>query len=111
MFIRRTAAVLLVDAEMAIRSGSWIVSRTHNPLPAMASLELMLASPASDDTVSDAVDVLYAVMGEAMMAGEAMIPGYEQFEIGDIHPELLIDTPAEAPIAANDASTPLRRAA
>lgn len=111
MFIRRTAATLLVDAQMAIRSGSWVVSRSHNPFPAMERLETTLASPASDDDVSDALDALYVIMGDAMMAGEAMIAGFEQFELSDIHPELIVETVAEAPVAANDAHIPLRRAA
>ena len=107
MFIRRAAATLLVDVQLAVRSGSWIVSRSHNPFPAIRTLETVLVSPASDDAVTDAVDALHGFMGQAMMAGEACMPGYEQFELGDIHPQLLIDAPVEA---AND-DLPLRRAA
>lgn len=108
MFIRRAAATLLVDVEMAIRSGDWTPSRTHSPFGAMAKLEEVLASPASDDAVSDAVDGLHIVLGNAMMAGEAVIAGYEQFEIGDIHPDLIVTAPVPA---ANDDTVPLRRAA
>lgn len=111
MFIRRTAATLLVDAQLAIDSGNWIVSRTHNPHPAIARLERVLASPASDDEVSDAVDALHAVMGDAQMAGELATAGYEQFELADIHPDHVVeDAVATTAAAAND-DAPLRRAA
>jgi len=109
MFIRRTAATILVDAQMAVRSGSWIVTRTHNPHPAMDRLEVLLASPASDDAISDAVDALHLVVGKAMMAGDLATDGFEQFDLADIHPDLL-HADAEVPVAANDAM-PLRRAA
>lgn len=107
MFIRRAAATLLVDAQMAIRSGAWTPSLTHSPTMAMLILEMALASPLSDDDVAQAADALQTVIGEAMMAGEACMPGYEQFELGDVHPELIVETPA----AANDDVLPLRRAA
>jgi hypothetical protein len=111
MFIRRTAATILVDAQLAIDSGSWIVTRTHNPHPAIARLERILASPASDDDVSDAVDALYLVMGQAQMAGDLATAGYEQYELADIHPALAIDE--AAPVLATPANdvAPLRRAA
>lgn len=108
MFIRRAAATLLVDVEMAIRSGDWTPSRTHSPFAAMANLERTLASPATDDDVSDALDGLHIILGNAMMAGEAAVAGYEQFEIGDIHPDIIVPAPAPA---ANDDAAPLRRAA
>lgn len=109
MFIRRAAATLAVDVQMAIRSGAWTPSRTNSPFAALDRLETLLASPASDDDVSDAVDALYLVMGTAMMAGEAMIDGYEQFDLVDAHPELIVEV-AETAVAAND-DAPLRRAA
>ena len=99
MFTRRKAAVLLVDAQMALRSGSWIVNDTRNPTDAISSLERTLASPASDESVADAMDVLYAVMGEAQMAGELMTDGFEQYQLGDILPELIIPVPV---VVAND---------
>jgi hypothetical protein len=108
MFIRRAAATLLVDVQMAIRSGAWTPSRTHSPFPALTALDRALTTVASDDEVSDAVDALYGIMGDAMMAGEATIAGYEQFELGDIHPALLVEASVGA---ANDDALPLRRAA
>lgn len=107
MFTRRNAAILLVDAQMALRSGSWIVDDARNPAVAIGSLERTLASPASDEIVADVMDKLYTVMGEAQMAGELMTQGYEQYQLGDILPELIITVPA---IAANDVA-PLPKAA
>lgn len=109
MSIRRSAATLLVDCQMAIRTGAWTPTLTHSPTMAMLILEMALCSPLSDDDVSEAVDGLYAVIGDAMMAGECAMPGYEQFELVDIHPQLLIDAPAAT--AANDDAAPLKRAA
>lgn len=110
MFVRRAAAMLLVDCQMAIRSGAWTPTRSANPFPAIATLGAILSSPASDDVVADAADALYAVLGEAMMAGEAVVPGYEQFELADAAPLHLADV---LPEAANDApaTLPLPRAA
>ena len=109
MFIRRTAATILVDARMAVRSGSWIVTRTHNPHPAMDRLEGLLSSPASDDAIADAVDALHLVIGQALMAGDLATDGFEEFDLADIHPDLL-HADVEVPGAANDVM-PLRRAA
>ena len=110
MFLRRTAATMLVDAEMAVRSGSWIIGRGLDPLPAMSRVDAMLAVPTSEDELSDAVDRLHSVMGDAMMAGDLTIEGYETFEIGDVYPNLPSYAPAEMPVAANDA-VPMRKAA
>lgn len=103
MFLRRTAATMLVDAEMAVRSGSWIIARGLDPLPAMSRVELLLAAPSREDDLSDAVDGLHKVMGDAMMAGDLAIPGYETFEIADVYPKLPAYEAADPPAAANDA--------
>ena len=110
MFIRHTAAVLLVDAQMALRSGSWIVNEARNPEAAIQELEKISTSPASDEAITEVVDRLYAIMGEAQMAGELMTNGFEQFHLSDIHPEQIIDTVEPVAIAAND-SQQLRKAA
>lgn len=103
MFLRRTAATMLVDAEMAVRSGSWIIGRGLDPLPAMRGLDLMLQAPSHEDDLSDAVDRLHKVMGDAMMAGDLAIPGYETFEIADVYPNLPSHEPVDPLVAANDA--------
>lgn len=100
MIVRRNAAMLLVDCQMALRSGAWTPTRSASPFAGMATLERMLASPASDESISNAADALYDVLGQAMMAGEAAVPGYEQFELGDLTDTLFAEE--VSPKAANE---------
>lgn len=108
MFIRRTAATMLVDATMALRTGDWhTVTRGNCPRAAIARLETLLAEPSTEDQVTDGVDALYAVIGRAVQAGELTIAGHEQFDLLDAHPALEI---VAQTVAAND-DVPLRKAA
>jgi len=108
MFIRRAAAVMLVDAEMALSTGDWhTVTRGNCPRAAMRRLDALLNAPAGEDAVSDAVDALYEIIGRAIQAGELVAPGHEQFHLLDAHPALEITA---QPVADND-DEPLRKAA
>lgn len=111
MFIRRSAATTLVDAQMALRSGSWTPVRGCDPISAMTDLEAILQEIASDDQVAEAADRLTAIVQEAVMAGDCQAFGFEQFEMSDAHPRLAAMQPVETPVAANDVAAPLKRAA
>lgn len=111
MFIRRAVASTLVDAQMAVRTGTWIPVRGCDPTRAMEKVEAILLTSASDDAIAAAGDTLMAIMQEAVMAGDCQAFGHEQYMLSDAYPRLEAMIPQDAVAAANDDTAPLRRAA
>lgn len=101
-FSRRSAARLLVDVEMSLRSGRWIVGDA-DPASAIVELDAVLCSPSSDAAVDASADRLSSIINQAMIDGVCTMPGYEQCEPGDL-------AEIAHPTAANDIHPALRAA-